>query len=388
MDNNCFTIIPYKNKLLKFDQLRSGKIIYKNYYFDLISNQKVMVKCKHWLNNIPETVATFFNSPKVLHLFYEIGFLIENIENSLIKENSILAIELEFECFEFLRLSPSNRIRLNLKSNSDFKKYENLFNQGYKELISGNCYQFNLTQKFIYSFSEKLNAMNFVEKIWSNSNSRGAFGSATYIPMLNKLYISNSPECLFTIAENIITSMPIKGTLHFSKNDNFQNKWEQLKNDKKCESELFMIADLIRNDLSRIENPNAQVLEKKSPLLVPGLLHQFSKISISVSDKVKIKTILEKMFPGGSITGAPKKRVMKILANLEQSNRGFYCGSTCLFFGTMKSASINIRSAEVDFKKQQLIYQAGGGITLKSEVQNEFDEMSYKVNSFIDLLTL
>jgi anthranilate/para-aminobenzoate synthase component I len=388
MDNNCFTIIPYKNKLLKFDQLRSGKIIYKNYYFDLISNQKVMETCDHWLNQTAETVATFYHSPKVVHLFYEIGFLIENIENSHIKENSILAIELEFRCFEFIELGPQNKINLNLKSKPDYKKYEKLFKQGYKELIAGNCYQFNLTQKFTYSFSGKINALNVINKIWNNISSRGAFGSATYIPILNKLYISNSPECLFTINENLITSMPIKGTLPFSKNDDFEKKWEQLINDKKCESELFMIADLIRNDLSRIETPNSQVLEKKSPLLVPGLLHQYSKIAIKVSDKVKIKTIIEKMFPGGSVTGAPKKRVMKILANLENSNRGFYCGSTCIFFGTMKSASINIRSAEVDFKKQQLIYQAGGGITLKSEVQNEFDEMSYKVNSFIDLLTL
>ena len=94
------------------------------------------------------------------------------------------------------------------------------------------------------------------------------------------------------------------------------------------------------------------------------------------------------MFPGGSITGAPKKRVMSILHKLEKKPRGFYCGSTLLLTPKKAQASINIRSAIFDLKTQELSYKAGGGITLLSTAQNEFLEMTYKRDSFIKLLTL
>ena len=123
-------------------------------------------------------------------------------------------------------------------------------------------------------------------------------------------------------------------------------------------------------------------------LLVPGLIHQYSEIKVPLSQHVTLKNILEKIFPGGSITGAPKKRVMQILKKLESRSRGFYCGSTLLFSKGQIEASINIRSSVVDFKKRSLSYQAGGGITLLSQPQHEFLEMTYKHDSYIDTLTL
>ena len=85
---------------------------------------------------------------------------------------------------------------------------------------------------------------------------------------------------------------------------------------------------------------------------------------------------------------APKKRAMKLLIALEQRERGFYCGSTLILYKHMKSASINIRSAVIDFEGHTLVYQAGGGITLLSKVKDEFEEMTYKHDSFIRTLTL
>jgi anthranilate/para-aminobenzoate synthase component I len=144
-----------------------------------------------------------------------------------------------------------------------------------------------------------------------------------------------------------------------------------------------MIIDLLRNDLAKIELPRARVIEKKLPLIVPGLLHQYAKIEIELSKNVSVKNIIKNIFPGGSVTGAPKKRVLKLLLDLEQRERGFYCGSTLICFKTMKSASINIRSADIDFNKCQLAYQSGGGITLKSNPVDEFAEMIAKRESFI-----
>ena len=79
---------------------------------------------------------------------------------------------------------------------------------------------------------------------------------------------------------------------------------------------------------------------------------------------------------------------MRILKTLENRPRGFYCGSTLIFSKGQIEASINIRSSVVDFKKCTLSYQAGGGITLLSQPQFEFEEMTYKHNSYFDTLTL
>jgi anthranilate/para-aminobenzoate synthase component I len=184
--------------------------------------------------------------------------------------------------------------------------------------------------------------------------------------------------------------MPIKGTLKRVENENWKPLWKKLVSDKKSQAELFMISDLLRNDLSRIEKPRAQIVKKKYPKLVPGLIHQYSQIDVELSDDVNLWRVIEKIFPGGSITGAPKVRAMKLIHELEKRNRGFYCGSTLILLKEMKSASINIRSSEISFSpnEKKLLYQAGGGITLMSNVFEEYCEMTYKHDSFISTLTL
>ena len=262
------------------------------------------------------------------------------------------------------------------------------FELGFNELLKGNCYQFNLTYPYVFSFNDSYISTDFISALWRKAETRGAFGSATYIPFLNKLFLSNSPECLFQYKKNILSSMPIKGTLLRNKGDDYKVLWKQLINDKKSQAELFMISDLVRNDLSRIEYPRAQIVKKKFPKLVPGLLHQCSQIDVELSDNISLWNVIEKVFPGGSITGAPKVRSMKLLKKLERTERAFYCGSTIILLKEMKSASINIRSSTIDFQTQKLIYQAGGGITLLSNAKDEFEEMTYKRNSFISCLTL
>ena len=109
---------------------------------------------------------------------------------------------------------------------------------------------------------------------------------------------------------------------------------------------------------------------------------------MELSAFIDLWSVISKVFPGGSITGAPKKRAMRLIHSLEKRERGFYCGSTLIFYQQMKSASINIRSAVIDFENQTLLYQAGGGITLLSDALDEFKEMTYKRDSFIHTLTL
>jgi anthranilate/para-aminobenzoate synthase component I len=181
--------------------------------------------------------------------------------------------------------------------------------------------------------------------------------------------------------------MPIKGTAKYELDQDLEEVWQQLITCEKEQAELYMIADLIRSDLSRIEKPRARILARKKQLTVPGLLHQYSLLSVKVSQRVHLLKILKSLFPGGSITGAPKKRVMQIIESNEIKNRRFYCGSTLLMHRNQMQASINIRSAEFDFNERDLTLSAGGGITLASEGESEYHEMLHKIKSFFSVIS-
>jgi len=181
--------------------------------------------------------------------------------------------------------------------------------------------------------------------------------------------------------------MPIKGTLRTEGGD-VAFLWKKMLADQKEEGELVMITDLLKNDLNRLDIPSAQVRRLRAPLLVPGLLHQYSLISLRLKNEVTLAATMKALFPGGSITGAPKKRVMEIIEKVERYNRSIYCGSTLLCIDDRKCASINIRTASINIEDRIWRYGAGGGITLLSTCLGEFREMEDKVSSFLKLLKI
>jgi anthranilate/para-aminobenzoate synthase component I len=382
-NQNIYTIFPYKKNLIKLSDPKSARAIYKNKIVDLKTMEVTKASWTKWFEEYNFSINQFFHKPRVTHLFYELGFLIEN--ENIVREDTILALDFDYQDIDYdFKLTYHSSIHLSLEKSISFNQFNKLFLEGRKELLAGNCYQFNLTCEHIYNWKKNLyGPMDFISSLWNKNDQRGAFGSATYIRSIDKLYLSNSPECLFQLNKNVLSTMPIKGTVALKDSSNFKKQWKKLRKSKKDESELFMIIDLLRNDLARIDLPRAKVIKKKWPLLVPGLLHQYAQIEVPLSDHISLKRILEKIFPGGSVTGAPKKRVIKILQDLEKRERKFYCGSTLIFFKEMKSASINIRSAEIDFNSRNLTYQSGGGITLQSNANAEFGEMIAKRASFI-----
>ncbi len=361
---------------------------YCNRQVDLLSGRVSLIDINQWIGQLREIkMSAAYKYPRVIHLFYEFAFLVE-AQLKLLNVDSLLAIDIEYETYrEILPSKFPNKINLAKLSAPNLENYTLAFEEGYQELLRGNCYQFNLTCPFRYSFKENYQAQDFIFSLWQQKKFRGAFASATFIPYLNQLFLSNSPECLFQYKNQTLSSMPIKGTLKRFEGKSWKPLWQKLIRDKKSQAELYMIADLLRNDLSRIELPRARITLNKAPMLVPGLLHQYSQVDVELSNKVSLWRVIEKIFPGGSITGAPKVRAMRLIHQLESRQRGFYCGSSLILFKKMKSASLNIRSAQIDFTKKELIYQAGGGITLLSRVNDEFQEMIYKHDSFISTLT-
>jgi anthranilate/para-aminobenzoate synthase component I len=389
------TFYLYKNhKQLVCTEASKAFIQYKNFRIDLISGKRSTESVSNFMEELAEfKVGRYYEKPHVLHLFYEFGFMcVELFE--LIEENKPLAIYIEYESVQVdgvYDFDLDENLEFDILSMPNFEDYEKKFKETYKHLHLGDCYQLNLTRPFYFRCNKELTAREYIDILWRDALKVGAYAHGTYIDSLGKLLLSNSPECLFQIdksfSEPIIRTMPIKGTVQINHEAKREEAWSVLTNSRKDQAELFMITDLMRNDLTRINFSPAKVVRKKSPLHVPGLVHQFSVIESKLSNDNTLADILYSLYPGGSITGAPKKNVMKLIKEIEKGVRGFYCGSTVLMYKNSLTASINIRSAEVDFLQKELKYGSGGGITLESNAQSEYDEILAKLKSFLLLLS-
>lgn len=382
-DKNLFSvysIIPFKNGFLKYTGARKAYQYFQDYRINLLSGKKEPKGLSELLCELKKNKQTdhFF-----FHAFYEFGYFFRDNKKHLGK--NCLGILIEYDKVEKLENLNEFKNEAPLAidwKNITLKDYKKSFDIGYKHLQRGDCYQYNLTFRFTGKI--KGNAYSFAQKLWAKPEDRGAYGHFTYSTYLKKGFLSNSPECLFQISQDKIQSMPIKGSIACEPNE-IKMKAKILSKSDKNESELFMITDLLRNDLNILSHLGAEVIKKKSFLKVPRLLHTFSLISTDYK-KQSLYEILKCMFPGGSITGAPKKRVMEIIQDIETVPRGFYCGSSIIKSNNIYASSINIRSAVIDEKSKTILYGAGGGITFDSKCEDEFSEMILKRDSFSSLV--
>lgn len=370
---------------------------YKNFRIDLLSGERKSVTVFDFLDELNELkISTHYKSPIVLQLFFELGYLCQGLEH-LIDENRPLALVSEYSEVQkksIVEYQIQGEVKFENVSFSSFEDYHKKFQRIYQNLVDGNCYQVNLTFPFYFNIETNLSPREIMYLMWKDSLKVGAYSHGTYSHALDRFFLSNSPECLFQVEKRtcneqeeqfFVKSLPIKGTLAVEDEKMRDEKWNELVSSLKNQAELFMITDLVCNDITKLTKHPSHVLHEKYPLHVPGLIHQFSVIESKLDKSQSIADLVRALFPGGSITGAPKKRVLEIIKDLEKYDRGYYCGSTILLYQEKKSASINIRSAEINFSSKELVYGAGGGITLQSQAQEEYDEMLNKLKSFMSI---
>lgn len=370
--------------VLELDRPLSAYIYYRNERLDLLTGFPESYPIAEFSKKLQKIkLQDKVKNPLVFHFYYEYG-LVEQGLDYLVDETKPLVVEIEYPKFTKITPRRSRLKELPLKTleRPSWSEYKIAFQKIQDELLEGNCYQVNLTFPFDFMTEDMLDPRDLADYFFARKN-LGAYAHATYLG--EELLLSNSPECLFQYRNQEIFSMPIKGTIRRNGKDTAK-LWQQILNDKKEEGELLMITDLLKNDLNRLDTPTAQVLKLRAPLLVPGLLHQYSLITLKFKNEISLHATMKALFPGGSITGAPKKRVMGIIGNLERYHRGIYCGSTLLCLGNKKAASINIRTAVINIEERIWRYGAGGGITLLSKPVDEFKEMEDKVSSFLKLL--
>ena len=378
-----------RNTFLDFSEPIVSELYYKQFKIDLLTGEKTEIEFSEVKEELKKCKLNHhYEDPIIYHFFYEAGYLFNDLSH-LVKSTTALFIKIKYKRATISDLkdtSDRGTFSLTPLDYPRFKVYKKQFAKVQSHLNKGNCYQINLTSPFYLKF-QNADPRDFICNLWKKPSSRAAFAHYTYVDTLDKLFLSNTPECLFKYhdkkGKRYIYSLPIKGTIKLEDQDSAENTFKKLISSRKEQGELYMISDLIRNDLSRIEFKPSEVVSKKSRLDVPGIVHQFSILRTQVSKKVNLYQVMKALFPGGSITGAPKYNVMKFINDIEHYERGFYCGSTVLLYKNIKSASINIRSSEIDFNNKEIKYGSGGGVTLLSEAKCEFDELFVKMNSFL-----
>lgn len=267
-------------------------------------------------------------------------------------------------------------------SNFIREEYEDTVEKVRKYIEEGHIYIANLTQRFVKKIEEE--PYNIYKKL--RILSPAPF--AAYLNYEDFKIISSSPERFIKIEDKIVETRPIKGTRPRgkTKEDDEQNKLE-LKNSEKDKSELLMIVDLERNDLSKVCAENSvKVTELFEIEQYSTVFHLVSTIKgILRKDKDAIDCI-KATFPGGSITGAPKIRAMEIIEELEGLKRNIYTGSIG-YIGFDGNCDFNIIIRTILYKENNAYFGVGGGITYESQKEFEFEETLHKASAIMKALS-
>lgn len=262
------------------------------------------------------------------------------------------------------------------------EQYFEAFYKIQEYIKAGDCYQINLTQEFKANFIGSL--LNKAEDLWNLTNAP----YAGYLKLDQFELLSCSPELFIEFNQNKqIKTRPIKGTMPRYENieKDFISK-QTLKNSQKDQAENVMIVDLLRNDLSIYANTGSvkttQLFEIES---FNQVHHMVSEIVATLKNDINPMQMLLSALPGGSITGAPKIRAMQIIEELEEEARGAYCG-TLGYFNFDGTGRWNILIRSFQQYQNQLSLWAGGGITIASNAEAEYQESLDKISAMLNLM--
>ncbi|MBC7946404.1 MAG: anthranilate synthase component I family protein [Chitinophagaceae bacterium] len=266
-------------------------------------------------------------------------------------------------------------------------EYIDTIKQLRQHILRGDCYEINFCQEF---YAEDAEIDPFVVYDRLASVSPNPFSALYRID--DKWLICASPERFLMKKGRRILSQPIKGTLKRERGnpeDDEKNR-ELLLTSSKDRSENVMIVDLVRNDLSRIcEEGSVRVDELYGIYTFPQVHQMISTISGNVEKDISFTDIIRATFPMGSMTGAPKTRVIELIDKYEKTKRGIFSGALG-YISPEGDFDFNvvIRSLMYNATQAYLSFQAGSGITFYSDPQKEWEECLLKAEAIKQVLSV
>lgn len=240
-------------------------------------------------------------------------------------------------------------------------------------IAAGDIYQVNLTHTLSAPWNSS--AGDFYPRF------RGAHPApcAAFLSLGDTAVLSASPEVFLDMAGGRIVTKPIKGTrARGADRSSDEEALKDLVNSAKERAELVMITDLLRNDLGQVcQYGSVHVPALCHPVTFPHVHHLVSTVEGCLRPEISPIAALRACFPGGSITGAPKKRAMEIIAELETGPRGIYTGAIGFIDWSGRSVfSIAIRTLVI--REGIATYGVGAGIVADSDPRREYEETLHK----------
>ena len=346
--------------------------------------------CNYNLKNHIENVHTeledkvgfplvFFFQPQIVITANNEGISIETLHDDpdvVFKE--IFEHELHQDVFkaETINIIPTHSKKDYLRIISDLRNH----------IHRGDCYEINFCQEF-FAEHVSINPLQVYKRLTSISPAP----FAAFYKLHETYLLCASPERFIKKSAHKLIAQPMKGTAARNSDNKVKDEENirQLRNSSKEQSENIMIVDLVRNDLARICKPGSVYVNELFGIYTYAQVHQMvSTVCGELDSSADLANILQATFPIGSMTGAPKKRVLELIENYEQSNRGIFSGSIGYItpHGDF-DFNVIIRSIMYSAKNNYLNYFAGSGITFLSNPEMEYNECMIKAAAMKSVLT-
>ncbi len=255
-----------------------------------------------------------------------------------------------------------------------------------KYIYEGDVYQINFSQRFDCDY----NASAIDLYHWQNRHNPSPY--AAFMGGDDFSIVSASPEMFVTIRDGFITTRPIKGTRKRvtgtpgAEQANEANFADLVQSEKE-QAELNMIIDLERNDIAKICKPGTRkVIQGRTIEAYPTVFHAAATIGGELRSDVTFCDMLKAVFPGGSITGAPKIRAMEIIDELEPTQRSVYTGGIGII-GLGGDVCLNIAIRTIIIASGRAFAQTGGGIVADSQPEAEWAETITKAQALLAGIT-
>jgi len=254
-----------------------------------------------------------------------------------------------------------------------------------KNIVEGEYYEMNYCIEYT-AFSKKFDPLH----CYLNLNKLSPMPFSCFMKLDNKYLICASPERFLKKEGEKLISQPIKGTIKrsFDKNEDELLK-QSLQNSEKERAENLMIVDLVRNDLAKSSITGTVKVDELFGIYTFSRIHQMiSTVSSLHKKSISIPSIIKHAFPMGSMTGAPKIRIMQEIEDLEDSSRGLYSGAVGYFSPDQNfDFNVVIRSIIFDDQSGKLSFHVGSAITYDSDPEREYNECLLKAESLFEVLS-
>ncbi|HOL21556.1 MAG TPA: aminodeoxychorismate synthase component I [bacterium] len=336
------------------------------------------------IEKLPDIAVDDINIPDICLGFYDTVLMIDHRERCLY----LISAGIDRAAFNEKRrlirkiatsLIPSENSPVHIDKisfNISYKKYIKAIEKIKDYIARGDVYQINFAQRLeaegifpadtIYRKIRKVNPTSF----------SGYFNAGDFC------LLSNSPELFIKKEGETVITKPMKGTRPRGKNRKEDEEYRrELLHSEKDKAELLMIVDMERNDLGKVcEYGSVRVKKLRQIERYRTVLQATSLIEGKMRDGLGFVDLLKAVFPGGSITGAPKVRAMEIIEELEPHKRTFYTGSMG-YVGFNGNVELNITIRTILLKENKLYYPVGGGIVWDSIPEAEYEETLTKAKA-------